>query len=171
MTNLPLPTAIHNMDIVTLYNMANRTILEIQKSSSESSTGFHPQDITRVKSYSDALQTFKSWVVDQPRQDHPETHPNLITLEVPQGYLKGENDALNQLQRMVIAMRNELIMSASAGFTSWIETHDAERFDEYMAKYDSLVTNYIEEIQPLDTPESSPRDPSQGPGRRGGKGQ
>ncbi len=171
MTQLVLPNAIHNMDIVTLYNMSNRTILEIQKSSSESATSFHPQDITRIKSYSEAMKTFKEWVVTQPRQDHPETHPDLIPLESSQEYLKGENDAFNQLQRMVIAARNELIMSASANYTTWIETHDGERFDEYMQKYDSLVEDYIEKIQPIDTPESSPREGSQGGGRRNVKGQ
>jgi hypothetical protein len=160
-----IPNAIHNMDIERLYDMHNRVVFEIQKSASESGTSFHEADIGRIKAYSKWIQDFKEWVVKRPRQDHPETHPELIDLEAPINFQKGENDAFNQLQRMVIAARDELVMSASANQTTWLDDPDSIRFDQHWEKIDSLVSDHIDEITTVDTPESSPREIGQGKGR------
>lgn len=158
---------VHNQDVVGLYNRVNRFITELQKSASGDVSSFNDFDQTRLSSYLDAIVRYHDWVVSQPHLDLPETAPRLYDLEPKPEIVDVENEDINDAVRLLIVARDELTNSQSARMAAQLTEHDSGRFTAVIQKARNFLTDYIAPTEPLDLPESSPMEPSTGPGRTG----
>jgi len=122
-------------------------------------------DKNRWYSYLEALVTYFDWMVDQPQQDLVEWHPTELDLGVAPALTPIENEAAQDLIQQFDALDYEMGHCQSAQMHTSMMEHDERRFREITEKINNFITDYIEPIQPLDMPESSPRAASSGKGR------
>jgi hypothetical protein len=161
------PDHIFNHDILFLYDMINRYIVELMHSQSNGVSGMIVHDIARVETYLAALVTKRDWIADQPILDLPETHPRPWALEGLPLIANVESEGINQFIRLFEALRTEMINSQSARLASTLLPADLARFDGIVAKMSTFLTDYIMVATPLDLPESSPMEALIGKGAGG----
>ncbi len=162
---------IFNQDIVMVYNYCQRAIKELLFSQSSGLSGLNNEyDLARVKTYITALDAFKAWIVDQPQQDLPETHPRQFILEEPVVVMDRESEVVNMMVNMFTALVTEMINSASARMASGLMIHDAKRFDLITSKMSAFLEDFVEKQTPIDFPESSPDEAITGAGKKGTTG-
>jgi hypothetical protein len=158
---------VNNHDVAGLHARLNRFVEELFKSVSSSTSQVNAFDQTRMATYLDSVDEYRSWVVSQPQLDLPETHPRPIELEDNPVIEDVENESVNDVIRMLQVSRDELINSQSAREASGLNKFDASRLVSIIAKVRAFLNNYIAKVTPLDLPESSPQSESSGPGRQG----
>ena len=161
------PATIFNHDIVMMYDMCNRFIIELYKSQSSPVSGMIEPDVIRMKSYTTALNNLHEWVQGQPLLDLPETHPREFPLESVPEPKNVESESVNMLVRLVEALRTEMVNSQSARYSSTLILHDSKRFDDIVTKINAFIDTYVATSTPLDLPESSPGEPISGSGFHG----
>lgn len=149
-------STIHNHDIMGLVRRINRFIIEIAQSQSAGGSLIREADLTRLKLFQVALKFYKTWVVSQPELDLPETHPEEMAVPDPPDVMPSENESLKDVVIMYTKMRDELLNSQSGQVSTGLSEADARRFDDIIAKLDNFITDYIEETNPMDLPESTP---------------
>lgn len=149
-------STIHNHDIMGLVRRINRFIIEIAQSQSAGGSLIREADLTRLILFQVALKFYKTWVVSQPELDLPETHPEEMTVPDPPDVMPSENESLKDVVIMYTKMRDELLNSQSGQVSTGLSEADARRFDDIIAKLDNFITDYIEETNPMDLPESTP---------------
>lgn len=157
---------IYNDDIVGIYSRCNRYLTEIVKASSANVSDVSPADMTRVESYLSNIAEHVGWVVATPHLDLPETHPLPRTLDSAPEIPPLENLHLEDLARLLVRGRDELINSQSARNATGLIPFDEGRFIAVITKANSLVA-HIKDVVPVDYPESSPKTPDTGTGRTG----
>jgi len=154
----PLCVAFHNQDIAGLAERIDEIVFEVAKSQSAGLTDMRPFDRTRIGEYVALLNRYADWVVSAPDVDLPETHPR----EHPIKYISAdvdddlENKSLRDLVRYLRALITELTNSQSAKQANGMTTHDKRRFDLVMAKVAAFLSDYVDNTQPVDMPESAP---------------
>lgn len=158
---------VYNHDMAGLVSRINRFIVEMHKASSSSLSEMSEADVGRLKSYLGALRAYHGWVTSQPELDLPETAPRLITLEPFPSIGDVENEGINDILRMMILMRDELVGSQSARRPSGLVAFDSGRFLAIVSKVENFLEQYVAVATPLDLPESSPQAPVSGPGFQG----
>lgn len=163
----PDPTHVFNHDVLFLYDMINRYILELMHSQSNGVSGMITHDIHRTQTYLSALITKRNWIDAQPILDLPETHPRPWPLETAPVVMNVESEGINQFIRLMEALRTELINSQSARLASTLLPADLARFDGLVEKMQTFLTDYIMVATPLDLPESSPQANLAGHGATG----
>ena len=159
-------TIVYNHDIVGQYDRINRAIFETLHSASAGTVAYSDADITRQKQYTSDLLSKHEHIIGEPELDLPETHPRAYELRAPPTVVHVENDGSNDLVRLYELTRDELINSQSARKASNLTSFDANRFEDSVHKIQHEIA-YIEEVQPIDLPESIPKEPLKGPGRKG----
>lgn len=154
------PEHVFNHDIVFLHDMLNRFIVELLKSQSSGVSGMIIADQSRLESYIQSLRVAHDWIQAQPMLDLPETHPRPYPLEpAPEVPERGvENEGINQMVRLMVALRTELVNSQSARFSTRLQPFDSTRFVAIVDKAEAFLNNYIRQTTPIDMPESSPRE-------------
>ena len=160
-------TTVLNHDIAGLNSRFNRAIVEVYKSVSSGVTSYQTADIGRILSYLNAIDAFHKWVIDQPQLDLPESHPREYNLDADPAVTAVENDAANDILRMLELGRIEIVNSQSARLPAGLINFDSIRLTAIVDKVRKLVTDYIGKVQPLDNPESSPQREKSGPGLLG----
>lgn len=158
---------VYNHDVVGAYNRINRFIEEMVKSVSGGVSQMNSFDVVRLKSYLDAVDRHHDWVVAQPQLDLPETAPRAYALEVPPATPDVENEDVNDLVRLFVLTRDELTNSQSSRQGSGFIGFDSVRLRAIITKARAFLTSYVEVVQPLDLPESSPKELVSGPGHGG----
>ena len=158
---------VNNHDIVGLYNRLNRFMEELIKSVSSQTSQLNEFDRARLVSYLDATDTYHNWVVAQPHLDLPETSPKDFILETGPEIPDVENENIDDLLRMLVIGRDELINSQSARDAANLNQFDSARFRAIIEKCRQFILTYVDPATPLDFPESSPQDVTSGPGRTG----
>ena len=156
-----------NHDVLFVYDMINRFIIELMHSQSNGVSGLTVHDQTRMASYLNALRVKKDWIMGQPLLDLPETHPRAFPLEPAPEVRNVESESINQLIRLFEALRIELINSQSARLASGLNRHDAGRYDGIVDKMEAFLLDYIAVLEPIDLPESSPAEKLSPAGRSG----
>ncbi len=156
-----------NQDIAGLHSRINRAIEEVHKSVSSGVVDYREADKTRLLTYLGGLDAYHQWVIDQPQLDLPESHPHEYELDVNPTPGLVENDAANDIIRILEAGREEIVNSQSARLPSGLVIFDSTRLFAIVEKTRKLVNDYIDSVQPLDLPESSPKRGKSGPGRKG----
>ncbi len=159
-------TIVYNQDIVGQYDRLNRAIFETLHSASSGGMGYSEADITRQRQYTADLLSNHEHIINEPTLDLVETHPRAYELRAPPTVVHVENDASNDLIRIYETSRDELINSQSARLATNLVSFDASRFEDNIHKIQHKI-DYIEEVQPIDLPESIPKEPLKGPGRKG----
>lgn len=158
---------VYNTDIAGLHARINRYIIEHNRSVSANVSQVNPFDQARWLSYLTALRTFHAWMIGQPQLDLPETAPLPITLEENPAITDVDNESVNDLLRMLVALREEAVNSQSARNPTGMQIHDTNRFLAQITKMEAFIKDYISVILPLDQPESSPSAPMNAAGRLG----
>jgi hypothetical protein len=158
---------INNHDIAGLARRMSRFVDEMQKSVSSEVSQTNEFDVTRAKTYLNAIESYQSWVNAQPQLDLPETHPLRITVSDGPELIALENESTVDLVYLIHLARVELVNSQSARNGSGLIEFDSLRLTSVIQKAGKLITEYIEQVTPLDLPESSPMQEGAVPGRSG----
>lgn len=158
---------VYNQDIVGLYDRINRFIEELMKSVSSGLSLTNSFDQARLAVYLNAIDRYHDWVKSQPHLDLPETAPQPFVLEASPVVPNVENESINDVIRLLVAARDELIHSQSARLPAQMLVFDSTRLTAIIEKTRRLLEDYIAVTDPLDLPESSPREVVSGSGRTG----
>ena len=158
---------VYNQDVASLCRRIARYADEVHKARSNAVADMSEFDITRVKSYSAGLRQFHAWIIGQPQLDLPEWTPTAENLPDWEDHDRVENEAVNDLVRDLHTMWFELVNSQSGRVSTGLVSFDSDRFIAQLDKLDSFVSDYIENVQPLDLPETTPTHETSGPGRLG----
>jgi hypothetical protein len=159
---------VFNTDIFGLVRRLNRAIFELIKSASANIIDMNAFDQGRLTAYIGGLRSYVAWVVAQPQLDLPESSPDPIQIAAgPQIPASMENDAIMDLVEMLRRARVELVNSQSARQSTGLITYDHNRFLSILNKAENFLNQYIKIVQPVDAPESTPRDSDTGTGRTG----
>ncbi len=159
-------TIVYNHDIVGQYDRINRAIFETLHSASAGTVAYSEADITRQEQYTSDLLSKHDHIMGEPELDLPETHPRPYELRPTPTVVHVENDGSNDLVRLYELTRDELINCQSARTSSSLASFDADRFENSVKKIQHEI-DYIKEVQPIDLPESIPKEPLKGSGRKG----
>jgi hypothetical protein len=159
-------TITYNLDVHSLSRRLNRFVGELVKSQSSGISQTMPFDLIRVKTFVSALKSYSGHVVADPLLDLPETSPDAITLPTPTAIPSMENDSVWDLCNLLDTARAELENSQSSRLSTNLVKYDYQRLLAVLAKAESLIA-YIEAAEPLDLPESAPRDAMTGQGQLG----
>ncbi len=157
----------YNHDVSGFHRRINRFIIELYKSVSSSGSLVNSFDKIRLASYLRAIRAYQKWVTDQPELDLPDTHPRSYPLDENPDISDLENESIVDAIRMLELMRDELTRGQSSRNAAGLTSHDDKRLTAMINKVDSFLTTYIEEITPLDLPESSPQTEMSGEGQTG----
>lgn len=158
---------VYNHDIAGLYNRLNRFMEEIYKSVSSSGSQMNTFDQDRLAKYLAAITAYMGWIVSQPQLDLPETHPREIMLKAGPVITDVENESVNDVLRMICIARDELVNSQSARVPAGLIKFDSSRLTAMVTKVEAFLKTYIQIIDPLDLPESSPAVGMSGSGKVG----
>jgi len=161
------PVQTYNDDIAGLYARINRFIVEVIKSLSANVADFGDFDTKRLRSYLDALVIYLDWVVGEPQMDYPETHPKVLVLPEPPVIPEIENPQVEDIVRLFVRLRDELIHSQSSRLPSGLVEFDNVRARRTVERAGRYLEDYIVQVSPVDLPESSPKAAMTGPGRPG----
>lgn len=159
-------TITYNLDVHSLSRRLNRMVGELIKSQSSGISQTMPFDLIRVKTYVSSLRSYSGHVVADPLLDLPETSPDPITLPVPTPIPSMENDSVWDLCNLFDTARAELENSQSSRLSTNLVSYDYQRLLAVLSKAESLI-GYIETAEPMDLPESMPRDAMTGSGQQG----
>lgn len=152
-------TAVHNLNIAGIDRRLKRMLKEMSHSQSASATDTMGFDIVRIEAMLGALGGYIDHVVNDPQLDQPESHPYTFKLDEMPTLPGVENDALVDLINSMLILQIEAVHSQSARKASGYTEHDVKRFRDHLAKAQNFVEAYIKVIQPIDNPESSPKEP------------
>ena len=163
------PAQTRNHDVVGLCNRIKQFAYEFHKSQSHGVLDVRAADRARFGQMVGALKAYKAWIVSQPELDMPETAPRMMSIEAwtEADFSPVENNAINDLLNLLYVLWNEMLRGQSSALGNSLYAFDANRFDLVIAKIESFLSDYIDVIQPLDLPESTPAKASAGPGRTG----
>lgn len=150
-------TATCNVEVWWYAARINRYITELQKSQSSNINGAIPFDMARTRSYIAAQVKALETIAALPLVDTPETGPTLLPLPAPPTIIYTENDTINLLVQWLEISRDELTNSASARRPCGIEKFDFDRAMSYLGRMAQLC-DYQGAVDPLDMPESTPRE-------------
>ena len=160
--------AMHNANLVTLCELIDRGIVEELLSISAVTPDFREADKKRVESYFEAWEKLANFMSSDPELDTPQSHPE----KVPVGWISnqdgitdedGEFQAMNQypenfavrtLVRDMRTLMGELAMSTSRRLPNGLSKHDKKRFDDHLAKMRKFMSEYVQQTEPLDRPET-----------------
>ena len=154
----------HNHDIEMLHVELCRYIEESLKAQSANLGLIRGNDMNRFLSYLQRYEDFVGFIDGLPEVDSPETHPDVYDLEDYPPVSRVENERINMMVRLLDIARKELANSASSRAPSGLLVFDRDRQLTYIAKIRNLLAL---PVQPIDFPESSPRNPSITDGRTG----
>lgn len=147
----------YNHDVAGLYRRVNRFIVELLKSVSSVGSQVNEFDQTRLSSYIGAIRSYHAWVAAQPQLDLPETHPRAIQLEAPPVVPNEvENESVRDVVYLMEIARDELVNGQSSRNGSGLVSFDSARLTAIVDKIEALLLSYIQNVTPLDLPESSP---------------
>ena len=149
-----------NMDIASLVRYLDRYIIELMDSTSSSTTDVRNADKIRLTSYIDALKKRKLAIFDQPELDCPKT--NRVSYELPElpEIKPMDNDMIKDVIELLVMIRQEVAQApGSVNMPNGYTLPDSIRFDVYVTKLEQYVATFLEPVEPLDLPETSPSAP------------
>lgn len=157
----------YNYQIAGLIRRLRRFRFESVKAASSGLAHVTEHDLRRAKSYLAAATAYLDWVVSQPQLDLPESTPREIDLGEPEKVEMPENESLVDLMTMYELLEKEIGDSQSSRLGDSIISHDEKRVRDLIAKMSAFIEDYVENILPLDLPESAPLREQTGEGRTG----
>ena len=155
-----------NDDILGINARLNRYTEEALKSSSSNVSNVSAADMARFSAYLVNITAHVDWIVSEPILDLPETHPLPRPVDAGPEISQVENEHINDLVRLLIRGRDELLNSQSARNATSLIAFDEARFRAVILKCQNLL-DHVVDVSPIDLPESTPQVPVSGSGRGG----
>jgi hypothetical protein len=162
-----IPNETYNMDIVTLVRYLDRFVFEAWKCVSSGFSDTTDYDIERLNTYLERLRGYKNFCISLPLLDLPDSSPHLYALQEPHDTSTCENEAIDNMIRILQRARLELVASQSSRRNNGLQVHDQTRLESAIERAQNLIDNYIIPLQPTDLPESTPHRDMTGHGRQG----
>lgn len=159
-----MPSTIYNHDIAGAVRRLDRFCIELQKSVSSNTSQMNAFDQERLVNYLNALIQYHNFVVGSPALDLPESHPMEYIIPDPPELPLVENEGTNDIIRLMLLARTEILNSQSARDPASLNPFDSKRFLAIVGKVDAFLKTYISSVTPLDLPESSPSRAMSGKG-------
>lgn len=158
----------NNHDIAGLVRRLDRALVEVTKSQSTAISGTLPFDSVRLKSYIASAKSYRTWMSSEPFIDAPATTPLYIEVPCFGQVLTMDNDSAWDIAQLLDTAILEL-QSADSGRISngFPVKEDGTRLDNTLKRIENLITTFMEKVEPMDYPESSPRFASTGQGNTG----
>ena len=151
------PHTTQNDDIVGLHNRINRTLVELYKSASANVTAVNVHDFKRTSDYLVDLTLFTDYITSPEFPlDLPDTHPFTHTLSPDPEIPDIENMMVEDLMRLLVRGRGELVLSQSSRNATGLISHDEKRWRAILVQADKFMVEYVAKVTPIDLPESSP---------------
>lgn len=160
-------TFTYNHDISGLYRRFNRFIMELHYSVSSGGSQVNRFDQERLMTYIDAIRAYQGWIVGQPQLDLPETHPKEYPLNPTPEVQDLENESIVDFIRLLEVARDEIVSSQSSRDAAGLKIFDNARLTANIDKVEAFLNQYVQEVTPLDLPETSPQTSMSGPGHTG----
>jgi hypothetical protein len=167
-------TEMENSDLAGLIEKIDEGIFETLLSQSSGLTAFREADRARIDSYLTRAERYFNWMISEPETDSPQTHPMRYPIQYLSNSEQGpdglpviqspENKGLRDVVRLMRVWMAEMSKSASRRSPNGLTAPDQARFVSHLAKIRSFLTNYIDDTQPMDLPESNPSSPLTGQG-------
>lgn len=158
----------NNHDIAGLVRRMDRALVEVTKSQSTAISGTLPFDNVRLKAYIASARSYRTWMSGEPFMDAPATTPLYIEVPCYGQVVPMDNDSAWDVAQLLDTAILEL-QSADSGRISngFPVKDDGVRFDRTIERIEKLLLNFMEKVEPVDYPESSPRAASTGQGNTG----
>lgn len=153
-----MPTITNNFNIKAVYSQVNIFIVEMQASASAGTQTLLDDDKSRINTWIDSLQEYSDKVLKGTKMlDLPNVHPRGKTLPDPPAKKEVTNKFITELVDMLVEIRDQLLESSSSNISNGLITFDQIRYDNGLQKLDDYMTTYVEEVEPLDEPETTKR--------------
>ena len=170
--------SMNNSNMVGLVERIDESLVEMLLSTSASVNVFREADQLRINSYFTAWEKLVAFMASDPELDSPQTSPQKIPVvfksnldaiidedgESQPIVQDPENKALRDLTRDMRTLMGEMALSNSRRLPNGISDHDNKRFDMHLSKMRAYMTAYVQEVTPLDLPETSPAHAESGHG-------
>ena len=153
-----------NTDTFGYVSRIDRFLLESLNQASANTSNLKTADFNRLKSYLSALRSYLDHVSEEPELDLPESNPKEYTLPEMPSLKAVENDDLADCCRLLELCRFEIANSQSSRQSSGLIAYDKVRQVSIIEKAERFLKNYVAVVQPVDLPESSPRNITTGSG-------
>jgi GTP1/Obg family GTP-binding protein len=160
---------VNNLDIRGLLERVDRARYEVLKAGSANIDDIRQADRNRIDTYNSEIVSYAAYIAAEPEQDYPESYPEVyeVNYMVTEDMEVIENLGLRDLDALYKKFVVELSNSQSARYPSGIKLQDKARVDSYMQRIDSLLTNHLDAVNPLDLPETNPSEASITDGKLG----
>jgi hypothetical protein len=158
----------NNHDIAGLVRRLDRALVEVTKSQSSTISGTLRFNTARLTTYIASARSYRMWASSEPFMDCPATTPLFIEVPCYGQVVPMDNDSAADIAQLLDTAILEL-QSADSGRVSngFAVKEDGTRFDNTITRIEKLVLNFMQKIEPVDYPESSPRAMSTGQGNTG----
>ena len=148
---------IRNYDCAFLIGKIDRVLKEVVDSQSSGLNDMTAADKNRMNSYILDCSLWLDHSSVQPALDKPHSHPMKIAVADKPVDLQPDidNEGIKALVWELQTFRINVQGCQSADLGNNYNAQDLERFRSYVSKLQSLLSDYIGQVQSLDLPESS----------------
>ena len=153
------PEVMQNMDILDLCNRIDTYLLEVNRCASATRHETSDHDSKRMI---DIVERFKSrfeHYKGEPELDLPKYHPKPLQMPAAPELNRVENNDLQQVINVFVALRIEVAFSDSAERASGFKGADAKSIDVVIEKLEKLV-KLIDDEDEIDLPDVDRQEPS-----------
>lgn len=157
----------YNYQIAGLIRRLRRFRFETVKAASSGLAHVNEHDLRRAGQYLDAAESYLNWITSQPQLDLPESSPRLIELGEMEELDMPENESLVDMMVMYELMEKEIGDSQSSRLGDSIISWDESRLRAMIEKMRLFLSDYVQNVLPMDLPESAPMRDQTGHGRQG----
>jgi hypothetical protein len=149
------PTAVSNMYVPGIVERMDRMVYTMLESESSGLNDIVQGDLNRIEQDSAALQGYVKVLFDEGSLDLPHSYEAMYPIQyatLGYNYDDCKNKALRDLTRLLVAGWVGWSRSESADRSNGLYEADYNRFVTTMQSFDNLVSAYIKNYTPLDTP-------------------
>ena len=151
-----LPCATHNVCVQAIDNRIFRITQELTKNQSSRVTAFSNDDVTRINSYYDDLLRLVDIAGDSIADFHGLLFWPLSDLQSIQAPV--ENETVNTALSYLLNTDYNLRISQSARLNDGLLPQDKTDLVDAVNKSKSIIDDFVANSNPLDQPQSSPRE-------------
>ena len=146
-----------NQDIDSMTTVIDKANIEINGSASGGLAGVTAADLLRWSSYIAEIREYAKYIVSQPSPlDMPRTSDMILAVVPPPVLTQVQNQAANDLVRMLQLERIELMKSQSSGMSSGLIPQDFVRLNAVLQKCDNRL-ELVTANEVVDTPQTLPQ--------------
>ena len=145
----------HNDDVLTLCRWLDAFLVEAFRSLSSGPPQLTQYDAARFTSYLESTTKFLDWVEAAPLLDMPATHPKPRPIPDMPTIPEVNSPIMSHLLGMFDRFRSEMAGSSqSLRLPSGLHPADMTRARAFVAKVMAYITDYAQQVSPIDLPES-----------------